>query len=247
MNKKSFFFKTIRTVAILFVILGIAGFVYIQDYYPADVEAMASYDAGDKQVIMETLENGKMVFMPEDSKVGLIFYPGGKVEYSAYMPLMETLANQGILCILVEMPGNLAVFDMDAADGVQEEFSQITDWYMGGHSLGGAMAASYIGEHTDSFKGLVLLAAYSTVDISTTGLEVLSIYGSEDMVMNREKYEEYKKNLPKDYTETILEGGCHAGFGMYGVQDGDGIPTITGEEQIKVTGEKVAKFIFDKN
>jgi len=34
------------------------------------------------------------------------------------------------------------------------------------------------------------------------------------------------------FEEYILEGGRHAGFGSYDPQDGDGVPTITGEAQM---------------
>ena len=101
------------------------------------------------------------------------------------------------------------------------------------------MAASYLADNTNDYEGLVLLGAYSTADLSDTDLDVLSIFGSEDKVMNREKYEDNKSNLPRDFTEFIIDGGCHAYFGMYGAQDGDGIPSITNEEQIRLTAENI--------
>lgn len=75
----------------------------------------------------------------------------------------------------------------------------------------------------------------------------LSIYGSEDRVLNKEKYEQNKSNLPDDYSETVIDGGCHAFFGVYGNQDGDGTPTITNEEQIQLTAEKIAAFAENKD
>ena len=173
----------------------------------------------------------------------MIFYPGGKVEYTAYEPLMKSLASKGILCVLVEMPFHLAVFDMNAADGIQNHFPQIENWYIGGHSLGGAMAASYIGENATEYEGLILLGAYSTADLTESSLEVLSVYGSEDKVLNKEKYDKNMINLPDDFEEIVLEGGCHAGFGMYGEQKGDGVPAITNEEQINMTADVIANFI----
>ena len=152
---------------------------------------------------------------------------------------MKALASEGVLCVFVEMPFNLAVFDINAADGIQENYPQIESWYIGGHSLGGSMAASYLADHADEYDGLVLLGSYSTADLSNSELAVLSVYGSEDKVMNREKYEENKSNLPSDFTEVVIEGGCHAYFGMYGAQDGDGTPTITNEEQISYTADKI--------
>ena len=165
------------------------------------------------------------------------------MEDTAYIPLMSRLASEGILWVLVEMPFHLAVLDMTAAEGIPEQFPEIENWYIGGHSLGGAMAASYLSENADVFAGLVLLGAYSTADLSETNLSVLSIYGSEDLVMNREKYELNKENLPDDFTEIIIEGGCHAYFGMYGSQKGDGVPALSNEEQIMLTSDAILSMI----
>ena len=86
-------------------------------------------------------QDGRWIFAPDEPAAGLIFYPGGEGENTAYAPLLHGLAADGVLCVLVKMPCNLAVLDMDAADGIAEKFPQIDSWYIGGHSLGGAMAA----------------------------------------------------------------------------------------------------------
>ena len=57
------------------------------------------------------------------------------------------------------------------------------------------------------------------------------MYGTEDRVLNRNQYESRRENLPADFTERVIEGGCHAWFGSYGPQKGDGTPTISAEEQ----------------
>jgi pimeloyl-ACP methyl ester carboxylesterase len=141
------------------------------------------------------------------------------------------------------MPGNLAVLDMNAADGIKEKHLEIESWYMSGHSLGGSMASSYIAENSKEFDGIILLASYSTADLSALGLDVLSIYGSNDGVLNMEKYEEYKPNLPEDFKEVVINGGCHAYFGAYGEQEGDKKATITREEQIEITVKEILQFI----
>jgi surfactin synthase thioesterase subunit len=141
------------------------------------------------------------------------------------------------------MPFNLAVLDVDGAEGIQEMYPEIENWYIGGHSLGGSMAASYLSENTSEYEGLILLGSYSTADLSKEDIKVLSVFGSEDKVMNKEKYDEYKINLPESFSEEIIDGGCHAYFGMYGMQEGDGTPTITNEEQIQKTAEKINIFI----
>ena len=159
---------------------------------------------------------------------------------------MQACAEKGILCIIVEMPFHLAVFDINAANGIQEEYPQIEHWYMGGHSLGGSMAASYLAKHPDEYEGLILLGSYSTADLSDNELEVLSIYGSEDQVLNREKYNDNIGNLPKEFTEIVIEGGCHAYFGMYGAQDGDGTPSISNSQQILQTAAYIAQMILSE-
>ena len=149
-----------------------------------------------------------------------------------------------MVTVLVSMPGNLAVLDMDAAEGLAENYPNVAKWYIAGHSLGGSMAASYLADTKEEFEGLILLAAYSTEDLSDAGYGVLSMYGTQDGVLNMEKYADNKKNLPKDYSEIAIAGGCHAYFGMYGEQDGDGEANIAVEEQIEITADEIAEFVF---
>jgi pimeloyl-ACP methyl ester carboxylesterase len=148
------------------------------------------------------------------------------------------------------MPANLAVLDVDGAEGITEKYGDVESWYMAGHSLGGSMAASYLGDQLEAaegtvFDGLILLASYSAVDLSDTDLEIISIYGSEDGVLNREKYDNASADglWPSDFTEKVIEGGNHAQFGSYGVQKGDGSAKISADEQIEITAEKIAEFI----
>lgn len=216
--------------------------IYASDYYRADAVAVSAGASADGvSVIHDT--DGEDVFMPQNPECGLIFYPGGKVEYKAYAPLMKALAEEGVLCVVTEMPLNLAVLDVDAADGIAERYPDIKSWFIGGHSLGGSMAASYALDHADSLDGLVLLASYSTADLSVTDLRVISVYGSNDGVLNMEKYEECKSNLPENTVETVIDGGCHAYFGSYGAQEGDGTPTITADSQIEQTVTALKEFI----
>ncbi len=216
--------------------------VYLLDFYKANDQAIAEFKIA--QDIKEyQLKKGVMIFEPQNATSGMIFYPGGKVEYTAYIPLMRACAERGILCIIVKMPFNLAVLNINAADGFLEKYPEIESWYIGGHSLGGAMAASYLDKNATNFDGIIFLGAYSTVDISDEKIEALSVYGSEDGVMDREKYEQSRENLPSNFEERIIEGGSHAYFGMYGHQDGDGTPSITNEEQILFTANIVYEFI----
>lgn len=243
-KRKLFISMGIVVAALTTVVTACA--IYLNDYYRADETAIAEFigdcSVGENFVKGEVVDD-TIVYAPDKANTGIIFYPGGKVEYTAYIPLMQECAAEGILCVLVEMPFNLAVLDIDAAEGIQEMYPDVETWYIGGHSLGGSMAASYLSENEESFKGLILLGSYSTADLSETALEVLSIYGSEDKVLNNEKYDENRTNLPDDFAEVVIEGGCHAYFGMYGKQDGDGTPTISNSEQIDQTANAIVEFI----
>lgn len=143
------------------------------------------------------------------------------------------------------MPYNLAIFDMDAAEQVMAAHEEIEHWYIAGHSLGGAMAANYMSsqEANDKIEGLILLASYSTGDLSHTDIGVLSIYGSEDQVLNRESLEEGRAYMPIDYEEICIEGGNHAYYGNYGEQKGDGVASISREEQQEQTKTLITEFI----
>ena len=232
-RKRKTFIILISALFTLAIIIGACA-IYLGDYYRADEGAIAVFNA-EENITVTVSDNGNVIFEPENATRGFIFYPGGKVEHRAYEPLLAELAREGILCVIVKMPFNLAVFDINAADGIQEQYPQIEEWYIGGHSLGGSMAASYLEKNAENYEGLILLGSYSTDDLSNTDIEVLSIYGSEDEVMSHEKYNKNKSNLPDGFTEVVIGGGCHAYFGMYGAQDGDGIPTISRNEQIRIT------------
>lgn len=214
---------------------------YVNDFYHSEVSP-AQYQGGTVRV-----EEGKqgIVLDGEGEDTALIFYPGAKVEYTAYLPLLYELAEQGIDCFLVKMPCNLAFLGMDRADEIIKN-SGYAHYYMAGHSLGGAMAAAYAAEHTDVLEGLILLAAYPTKTLDVDGFSVLSVYGSEDGVLNREKLEEGRALMPDSYTELCIEGGNHAQFGDYGVQDGDHAAAITKEEQWKQTVKAVMEMVKEQ-
>ena len=237
--------KKLLIALVVTISLMAGGFVwYTSGYYRASDEAMEVIGIQDT-VKIEQHEN-YVTFIPGEINAGFIFYPGGLVETESYAPLLKECAKLGILCILVDMPFHLAVLDINAADGLKEQYD-VENWYIGGHSLGGSMAASYLSSHIEEYKGLILLASYSTEDLSTADLDVLSIYGSEDGVLSRDKYEESQSNLPSDFNEVILDGGNHAYFGNYGEQKGDGEASISRDEQIQQTVKCIVDVVGEDN
>ena len=230
-------------VPIVIITLPICVFlVYVGSYYHADATAEAAL-VSDENVRVTQTEFGWLFDGPSDESA-LIFYPGGKVEATAYAPLCRRLAQTGADVCLVEMPFRLAVFGKDKADKIVDNM-EYNNWYIGGHSLGGAIAAMYAAEHGDQLDGVVLLAAYATKPLEER-LPTVLIYGSEDGVLSMEKYRENIAHAPVQATEHVIEGGNHAQFGSYGNQKGDGEALISPEQQVEETVTVITETIFDQ-
>lgn len=153
---------------------------------------------------------------------GFIFYPGGRV-----------LAEAGHLAILLPMPLNLAILNPDAANAIIDGYPGIKRWAIGGHSLGGVMAARYANHHPEKVHGLVLMAAFpeSGVDLSEAKLAVASIYGELDGLARVDEVEVSFDRLPPNSDNVLIVGGNHAQFGWYGAQIGDNSAEISHQEQ----------------
>ena len=188
-----------------------------------------------------------LVFEAEEpsSDTGFIFYPGGHVDYRSYAPLMADLASHGYTSVIIKMPLSLAVLDIDAADRVRNALPEIANWTIGGHSLGGSMAAEYARTHLGEIRGLVFLASYpgNSTDLSQSWLPVLSISSEKDGLATSDKISAVKNLLPDGTTYMQIEGGNHAQFGWYGEQQGDGLATITREVQQQMVVNAVVEFL----
>jgi hypothetical protein len=207
---------------------------YALVYYHGNAEAYSFLKNQETVTVVE--EKRGYAFLPKKAtKKGAVFYGGGKVESAAYAPLCAKLAEQGYKVFLPRLPYHFAFFEINAVDRYLSSHEEITSWYVFGHSLGGAMLGEYASSHYAQLKGIAFLGAYSEKNLSKTPLECATIYGSNDGVLNRQKYQENLKNLPENYREKIIEGGNHASFGDYGKQTGDGLSEITNLEQIEAT------------
>lgn len=226
------------------VLVGAAAFaVYASDYYRAgDVARESIVSTADVPVQQG---EGFLAFGDPDAKTGIVLYPGAKVEYTAYAPLLHDLAERGYLAVVAKMPFNFAFFDINAADRVRTTFPQVEGWWVGGHSLGGSMAAQYAADHADdpALQGIVLLASYSASDLSTSNLGALVVYGENDQVLNRDKLQENASLLPAGALTVELPGGNHAGFADYGPQEGDGEATVAPEEQQEETADAMDAYL----
>lgn len=210
--------------------LAVAGYLWLTtlaDPMPETEAAMASSDS------VTVTSEPWLTFSPlEPSTTGFIFYPGGRVPAQAYAPPVRAIAEAGYLSVIAPMPFGLAVLNPDAADGIIEAHPEVEHWVIGGHSLGGAMAAQYAAGHED-IDGLALWAAYPPggTDLSGSDIMVTSIYATEDGLATLDEIEASAAQLPADTTFVEISGGNHGQFGWYGEQDGDGVATISREAQ----------------
>ncbi|MEK5235814.1 alpha/beta fold hydrolase [Paenibacillus sp. FSL L8-0470] len=229
--KKRITRRSILIALLLFLI--VAGFLlwkYLTPYTPAEKAESALVSAGG--VSVEQNDNWISFEPAVILGTAVIFYPGALVEAEAYAPLAKRIAAAGHPFYIARMPLNLAVIKGDAADEIIRVHPK-QSFVLGGHSLGGVMASRYASEHPDQLKGVFFLASYPDEkgSLKDTTLSVLSLLGTEDEVVDRDKYNEGRSYLPGNTVYFSILGGNHAQFGSYGPQKGDGTATITEDDQ----------------
>ncbi len=231
-TKKKSLKKVVIIILIVLLLLGIISLIYLSTgHYQAQDRAIYILDNADNLQITENL----FILSPEEeSDTAIIFYPGAKVEASAYLPLLEKITKQiGVVSILVEMPFNMAIFDTNAATKIIENMVEIENFYIAGHSLGSSMASTYAQENSEFISGLIVMGGFVYGDYPPENS--LTIYGTFNSEI--ENHIDYSENI------VVIEGGNHAQFGDYGKQDGDPDATITAEEQENITVQAIKEFI----
>jgi len=238
------YLKRFVLVVLMVVALLLAGFViWASIAMPPGTLALDALQATDTVIVSETSDYLSFQPAKTESSIGLIFYPGARVDYRAYAPVMRKVAEQGYLVVLVPVRLNMALFDIEAGSSVPQAFPQIKTWAVGGHSLGGVAASMFARDHA-WVSGLVLWAA-SPVDESprANALQVLTISASLDRLFPPENVEAANRFYPEDSRFVVIEGGNHAQFGDYGSQPGDLPATISPEEQWTQIARETADFL----
>lgn len=199
--------------------------------------ALAALRSDDTVAVRRTDAGYEFSPIGQSPDSALVFYPGGRVDARSYAPFARDIAANGHLVVVPAMPLSLAVLDSDAADRAIEAHPEVRTWVVGGHSLGGAMAASYARNRSKRLDGVLLVAAYATsgADLSDTRLAVTDITGTNDTVLDQETWAAGHALLPDDAVYVTVAGGNHAGFGDYGPQPGDGESSLVPAEQRRTT------------
>lgn len=228
-------------VVVLVGAIGLA--VWGNDAYPP---LQPAFDAlqSDAQVTV-TQHEGFITFEPVGVQptTGLVFVPGGRVDYRVYSPALHQIAAQGYFVAVVKVRINLAFFDINAPDRVISQYPNIQYWAVGGHSLGGVAASSYVSKHLDIIDGLVIWASYpGDTSLKNTNIKAMTIYGTNNMDGDTQ-LNLSRSRLPDSAQFFTIEGGNHAQFGSYGPQAGDNPADISPEEQWTQASELTIKFL----
>ncbi|AQU78187.1 MULTISPECIES: alpha/beta hydrolase [Planococcus] len=224
----------LRSAVAVFVLLviAVAGFVvYAQfDYGPSEILT--------EKVDLSALESDAegLIFQPATPNgKGVILYQGAKVEKEAYAYLGQSLSEQGFVVSIPQLPLNFGILGSGTAHDIIEEHSEVEEWFLGGHSLGGVAASFYAEDSSAKLSGLYFLGAYPAGDFSDSRLPMLSIYAERDGLSTVTDIEESRKLFSDDSVFVEIKGGNHAQFGLYGEQKGDNaaeIPAIEQQDQV---------------
>ena len=236
--------RLILLIIALIVVAAAAGFTYyVSDYSHADSTAVAALSSNGSYSVVDT--SNSITFTPTQnrSSVGVIFYPGAKVQPESYAVLASKLAQNGYTTIIVKMPFNLAIFGENKANDVIAEHGEIHKWVIGGHSLGGVFASDYAVNNQNKIKGVIYLAAYPNTNASNASFKALSIRGSLDGLATADQISQNLNKFPANTTFITIDGGNHYNFGDYGVQAGDNNSTISREQQQNETINYILTFL----
>ena len=237
-------------VVLLLALVVAGGAAYFAAGQGPNADAVAAVEA-DPNVTVERTALGTAVRdgPVTGSTVGLVYYPGARVAHESYVPTAADVvaaSDRVALVVVAEMPLNLAVIAPDRADRVRERYPEVDVWAVGGHSLGGAMACRHAAENAAAYEALVLHAAYCDRDVSDSGLDVLSVLGAADGVIDAERERASRSNLPPDARVVVLDGVNHAGFGAYGRQRGDDPASLSPDASREAVGNATGTWLDER-
>ena len=253
--------STVRRLGRSFlVVLSIAWLALVGWLSPAGatstgLDAMASDSA------VTVVEDGTQISLIPTGQIkptGVLFQPGAKVDSRAYVNILRPLALDGHVVVIPKQPLGVGFLAMNALDSARSMFSNVAQWVVGGHSLGGTVAAlqaatttalgSTSGMSTGApIVGLILYASYPAADMSDVSMPVLSISGENDGLSTPDAIAASVPNLPSSTSFLEVPGANHSSFGDYGLQAGDGTATTSRTSTFNDITTATVDFVNDRD
>lgn len=172
----------------------------------------------------------------------LVFLPGARVNPHAYATsFADTVAGMGLSVVIPRPWWNLALTDPRGLEDFAPLVAPATITMVGGHSMGGVRACALADD--PAISHLFLTASYCANALSQRSVEVLSLHGSRDELIDEQAIGDARALMPADYLEVTIEGASHASFGDYGPQSGDGVPTVTRDQAIAAISEQLDSWL----
>lgn len=238
------YFKRFLVIILTTTVILIGGFVlWTETPLGPAPKAIAALQS-DAQVMVSNA--AWITFQPVTAaaQTGFIFYPGGRVDYRSYAPVLHKIAAQGYLVLLLKAPLNLALLAPNAALPVFDAYPEIKHWAVGGHSLGGVAAAQFAGNNPAKVAGIAFWASYPADNrLLSSNIQVVSIYGTKDGLGTIDEINKARKLLPDNTVYIAIQGGNHSQFGAYGPQPGDQAAEISAEEQWNQAGSATVQLL----
>ena len=118
--------KILPIIAAILFLACLGFYIYISNYYHASSSALKALNEPQSNITVEVQDNSRIIFQPEAPTAGLIFYPGGKVQYEAYAPLMEACA-QREMCIRDRIYFVNQIVEYIVHNGMMKDFSVLQE------------------------------------------------------------------------------------------------------------------------
>lgn len=231
------------TLLILALVLGFAMWRFSIPL-PVDESRLREAQNNDRFSLIE--RDTAFVLEPsEPTGRGLLFVPGARVSAESYAWNLSPLAEEGITVVIAKPHLGFAILDARRPDAFTQGMSGVKHWAVGGHSLGGVKACSWVADRPDTFEALYLAGSYCNSDASTYTGKVLNIRGSQDGLTEATDIKETAHLLPVSTEFVTVEGMNHAQFGAYGLQKGDMPATISDVQAREQTTAHLLKVLAD--
>lgn len=220
-----------RVIRIAIVVLVCGGFVWFwvwsHQVMPAEQQYVDLVRGNPNIKLTETDRSIVVSSTDYQSKTGLVFLPGAKIDPHAYLyKLSGVVENTGVTVVIAKPYFNLALFDLRPIATYTNDVNNIEKWYIAGHSLGGVRACQYAADSSTRIAGLVLLGSYCDTDVT---VPTLSISGSQDALTSEQDIADHRAHLKGEVTIYEIDDASHASFGDYGTQTGDGTAGVDAE------------------